>query len=316
MLTATRWGRVPITMPGWYDGIPLSVYHCQPGHLRITVEPSVSSSGLRTLWKKSPKHFYSTWPYNEASESDDDDEEVQKESQAFKFGRAAHHLYLGEDDFSLQYIERPAKIAGLPWQGNRLECKAFLKQQADAGRTVLTPNDIKKIRGMAKSLSDEPLAVDLLQGAVEQTLIARDPETGLWIKVRPDSMPTADGIYGDLKTTESVLDVDLKTTLRKYGYNMQGALIWEVCELLGLPFDGFALVFIEKKPPYCTRIIELTDEDLGRGRLQNRAMIRRIKKCMDTGTWPGPGKADAETFSMPKAEQEWIDLRLAAEEAA
>lgn len=309
MTTLLQWrSGAPITMSGWYDGVPLSIYHSN----KITSEPSVSSSGLRTLWRKSPKHFFSTWPYNPNIEEDDEPEE----SAAFIVGRAAHHLYLGEDDFALQFIERPAKVAGLPWQGNRLECKAFLKQQADAGRTVLTPNDVKKIRGMARSLAEEPLAVDLLQGAVEQTLIAKDEESGLWLKARPDVIPTSDGMFADLKTTESVVDIDLKMTLRKYGYHQQGALIWEVCEMLGMPFDGFALVLIEKKPPYCTRVIEMSDDDLGRGRMQNRAMIRRIRKCLDSGTWPGPGKADAELFSIPQAEQEFIDMRLAMEEAA
>src|SRR5439155_539851 len=132
------------------------------------------------------------------------------------------------------------------WHGNRTECKAFLREQAAAGRTVLTPSDIKAIRGMARSLADEPLAVDLLQGAVEQTLIVKDPETGIWLKARPDVIPTSDGTFADLKTTPSVLDIDLKATLRKFSYNMQGALIWEVCEMLGLPFDGFALVLVEK----------------------------------------------------------------------
>lgn len=301
-----RWGGVPITMPGWYDGVPLSVYHSA----RMTAEPSVSSSGLRAVWFKSPRHFFARWPYNPKYEPDEDDE-----SAAFTLGRAAHHLFLGEDAFSTQFIERPAKVAGLPWQGNRLECKAFLKQQEAAGRTVLTPNDIKAIRGMARGLAEEQLAIDLLQGPVEQTLIARDPETGLLIKARPDVIPTADGMFADLKTTPSVVDVDLKMTLRRYGYHMQGALIWEVCELLGLPFDGFALVFVEKTPPYCARVVELTDADLNRGRRQNRAMLRAIRKCMDDKVWPGPGKSDAELFSIAQTEAEFIDARLALLEA-
>ena len=307
MTEPVRWDGRPITADGWYDRVPISTYHSS----KITIGPSVSSSGLRLLWNKSPKHFYAKWPGNPNRDEADDEE-----SQAFLLGRAAHHLFLGEDDFSLQFIERPAKIAGLDWHGNRTECKVFLKQQATAGRTVLTPNDVKVIRGMARSLAEEPLAVDLLQGAVEQTLIAKDPETGIWLRARPDVIPSSDGMFADLKTTPSVLDIDLKRTLRDYGYHQQGAVIWQVCELLGLPFEGFVLIFIEKKSPFCTRIVELTDDDLGRGRLQNIAMMRRLKKCIDSGAWPGPGKSDAEFFSMPASEQEFIDLRLRELEAA
>lgn len=305
MIDVKRWDGVPVRMPGWYDRVPLSVYHSN----RITAQPSVSSSGLRFLWGKSPRHFFAKWAFNPAAEHEDD------ETKAFTIGRAAHHLFLGEDNFSLEYIQRPEKIAGLAWQGNRTECRAFIKAQAAAGRTVLKPEDIKTIKGMAASLSQDRMAMDLLQGQVEQTLIAPDEDTGIWLRARPDVIPTADGIFADLKTTESVVDVDLKRTLRNYGYHMQGALIWQVCEELGLPFDGFVLIFIEKSPPYCTRVVELTDEDLGRGRLQNIAMTRLIKRCMDEGNWPGPGKADAESFSIPKTEQEFIDARLAQLEA-
>jgi hypothetical protein len=294
-------------MSGWYDGVPISVYHSA----QITAEPSVSSSGLRMLWRKSPKHFYAEWPFNPQREEDD-----EEESKAFVLGRAAHHLFLGEDNFGLEFIQRPELLGGIKWHGNRLDCQAFLKQQASAGRTVLSPGDIKIIKGMAASLSQEQMAKDLLQGPVEQTLIAQDPETGLWLRGRPDVIPTADGMFADLKTTMSVVDIDLKSTLRSFGYHMQGALIWELCEMLDLPFDGFVLVFIEKKRPYCCRVVEITDDDLGRGRLQNRAMIRLAAKCIKERSWPGPGKADAELFSIPKSEQEYIDARLAALEAA
>lgn len=303
MANIQQWTGAPITMPGWYDRVPIEVYHSD----RITAEPSVSSSGLRTLWKKSPKHFYADWPFNPRHTEGDDD----AESKAFTIGRAAHHLFLGEDNFSLQFIQRPEKIAGLAWHGNRTECKAFLKQMAASGRTVLTPNDIKIIRGMAASLAEDAMAMDLLQGAVEQTLVARDPETGIWLRARPDVIPSSDGMFADLKTTESVVDLDIFNTLRRYGYHMQGALVWEVCEILGLPFDGFVLVMIEKKRPYCTTVIELTDDDLNRGRRQNRASIRLLKKCMDSNTWPPP-RGDGQPVSLPKNEQEYIDKRLAA----
>lgn len=309
-LSITRWTGAPIAMPGWFDGVPLSIYHSN----RITKDPSVSSSGLRTMWANgtvSPKHFYASWPFNPHYDEDEDSEETK----AFILGRAAHHLFLGEDDFGQQFIMRPEKIGGLAWHGNRTECRDFIKKQKQAGRTVLTSGDVKIIKGMAASIAEDRMAMDLLQGQIEQTLIAQDPETGIWLRARPDVIPTADGMFADLKTTPSVLDFDLKMTLRKFGYNQQGALIWEICELLKLPFDGFVLIFVEKKSPFCTRIIELTDEDLGLGRMQNRAMIRLTAKCLKENNWPGPGNGDAKYFSMPKAEQEFIDARLASLEA-
>jgi hypothetical protein len=303
MINVQRWTSVPITMPGWYDRVPIEIYHSN----RVTAEPSVSSSGLRTMWYKSAKHFHASWPFNPRCVQD------EEETAAFVMGRAAHHLFLGEDDFSLKFIQRPDRIAGGAWQGNRTECRDFIKLQRRAGRTVLTAENIAVIRGMAAALADDPLAMELLQGAVEQTLVARDPETGIWLRARPDVIPTADGTFADLKTTPSVVDTDLWRTMRNYGYRMQGALIWQVCELLGLPFDGFVLVFIEKKFPFCVRIIDMSDEDLSRGRRQNRAMLRVMKRCVDTGEWPGP--ETPRTFSPATSEAEYIDARLASLEA-
>jgi hypothetical protein len=303
MSNIQRWNREPITMPGWYDRVPIEIYHSN----RVTAEPSVSSSGLRTMWYKSAKHFHAGWPFNPRCVQD------EEETAAYVMGRAAHHLFLGEDDFSLKFIQRPDRIAGAAWQGNRTECRDFIKLQKRAGRTVLTADNIAVIRGMAAALAEHPLAMELLQGAVEQTLIAKDPETGIWLRARPDVIPTADGIYADLKTTPSVVDTDLWRTMRNYGYHMQGALIWQVCEILGLPFDGFALVFVEKKRPFCIRVVDMTDFDLNRGRRQNRAMLRWMKRCMDSGEWPEP-ESDGP-FSLPKSEAEFIDARLASLEA-
>jgi hypothetical protein len=307
MLQALKWDRTPISAPGWYDGVPISVYHSAA----IVAPPhrAISSSGLRTAWKRSLKHFYANWPHNPEFEP-------AEETEAFVFGRAAHHLFLGEDDFALSFIERPTHIAGKPWHGNRTDCIDFIKAQERAGRSVLKPDEVKAIRGMARSLAAEPEAVDLLQGAVEQTLIARDEETGLWLKARPDVIPTADGLFADLKTTISVVDVDLYGTLRSYAYHQQGALIWEVCEMLGIPFTGFALVMVEKKKPFCVRVIEMTDDDLAYGRMQNRAMLRKIAAAIDADHWPGPGKHPGEFFSLPATERERIDNRLKELEAA
>jgi hypothetical protein len=122
-----------------------------------------------------------------------------------------------------------------------------------------------------------------LNGRIECTMAWQDPETGVWLRARPDLIPTDSGDFVDLKTSESVTYDHLVYAIGEYGYHQQGALIWEVCELLGMPFDGFALIFVEKKSPYCVRVIELPDEDLARGRQQNRAMIRQVKKCMDDG---------------------------------
>jgi hypothetical protein len=45
-------------------------------------------------------------------------------------------------------------------------------------------------------------------------------------------------------------------------------------------------------------------------------MIRRMARCLKENSWPGPGNADAQYFSLPKTEQEFIDAKLASLDAA
>lgn len=293
---------LPISRPGIYAGISLDDYHST----LVTPGPSVSSSGLRRLWQTSPAHFYAAWEYNP-------NRIEETASEAMILGAAAHHLLLGEDDFQTHYVMRPETLKGedglKPWQGNRKACREWLTEQRRAGRTVLTPAQIDTIRGMAKSLARHPDVSDgqILYGEIERSGFIRDKETGLWLRIRPDAWPI-DGDFCDLKTIVSISNLAIWSAMREHAYHQQGALVWEVIEGLGLPFDSFSLLFVEKDPPYAVRRATLSDDALVRGRRQNREMLRTIAECIDRNEWPAP--LDIDALDVSKAEAERIDARL------
>lgn len=291
----------PITESGIYSGVPIDVYH----GANLCDGPSISSSGLRTIFNDSPAHYWSSSPYNPECEA-------AAESSAFTLGRAAHHLLLGEDDFSTTFIMRPDEIDGAPWQGNRTACKAWIKQQEAERRTVLKPDDIRIIRGMAKALAAHPLIDNgILNGLVEHTMVWRCKDTGVWKKARPDCIPNDSGDFADLKTTVSVKFDDVQRTLADYGYHQQGALICEGYHALtGNKESSFTLVFVEKSPPYCVRVTTLWNEDLARGELQNSAATDLFVKGFKKNEWPGPGGTDAEYMALPEWMQKRIDRRI------
>lgn len=290
-----------ITEPGIYSGVPMSIYHSQ----NLCDGPSISSTGLRKIFNESPAHFYSSWDGNPEREDPGD-------SPAFTLGRAAHHLLLGEDDYSTLFVQRPDEIGGKPWQGNRTECKEWLKAQAKAGRTVLTPEQVKTIRGMAKSLAAHPLVQSgILNGLVETTMVWKCKDTGIWKKARPDVIPTDSGGFCDLKTTTSVQGDDLKRTLAEYGYPQQAALVAEGWQTLtGESCDDFCFAFVEKTAPYCTRFVVVPEDDMLRGERANYAAAELFARCLESGVWPGPGENDAEYLSLPKWAQERLDYKL------
>lgn len=286
-----------VTEPGLYE-MSIERYHGD-----ICDGPSASSSGLRKLFSESPAHFYAESWLNP-------DREPRKDTTAFALGRAAHHLLLGEADFAKHFVVRPEKWDS--WRTN--DAKTWRADQEASGKTVLTPDDVEAVRGMSAGLQRHPLVrAGILNGQIELSMIWRDVETGLWLKARPDAIPNDGGDFSDLKTTTSVDGRDLVNTIADYGYHAQGALIaMGAREVLKVPFSSFSLVFVEKKPPYCCRVVTLTPEDLELGAQQIRAALRLMRRCLDTGEWPGPGgtQADAEYMALPQWARDRIINRL------
>src|SRR5262245_12352753 len=144
--------KLPLTKPGVYAGIPLDKYHSR----ELFEKPSASHSEISRLWNGAPSDFYAHWPWNP-------NRLPHAETGYFRLGTAAHHLLLGEDGFSTRYIQRPGKVRNSEtgkledWHGNRKDCKAWAAAQRDAGKVVLTPDELETIRGMADRLAAHPM---------------------------------------------------------------------------------------------------------------------------------------------------------------
>lgn len=304
-----RWNGEPISTPGVFSGVPMSSYHDQ-----LTVAPSISSSGLRTIFAQSPAHYFTTSYLNP-------NREEQKDSRPLVFGRGAHHLLLGEAEFAKHFVIRPENYpeAGTgkpkPWSGNSTWCKDWLAAVRGEGKTVILPTEVEHIKGMAERLAAEPLIqAGVLNGEIERSIVYQDEDTGVWIKVRPDAIPTDALDLADLKTAADVTDDALENSIGAYGYHMQGALAGMACRaVLGREMSSFSLVFVEKEPPYCVRVKTLKPADLELGERQVRLALRAFAKCLETGRWPGPGgeQTDAEYVELKPYHRSRIEQRLA-----
>jgi len=310
-LKITKWNGKPISKPGWYSGIPIERYHSAG----MCDGPAVSSTDLRTCWSKSRAHMFAFWAENP--------KRIERPtSRAMILGSAAHHLFLGEDGFSRKFIQqkltyRDKKTAEeKPWNNNAEVCKKWNAEQEAKGLSIVTAKELDAIKMMAWSMQADPwVQTGILEGEVEVSGFVKDAETGLWIKVRPDVIPTASGDYVDLKTAAEVTTPALQYSIRSYGYNMQGALVGEVAQqiLTEIPFATFWLMFIETAAPHCARAVRLTDEDLTTGNKQNRSSLRKIALCIEEGRWPGPGADEPETIGISLDERERVKARLERE---
>jgi hypothetical protein len=241
-------------------------------------------------------------------------------SRFMTLGAAAHHLLLGEDNFRMKFVRQPEtyrdKVTAVekPWHNGAGYCKTWNEQQIKAGKVPVTMTELEVIIAMSRSLALEPLiGAGALRGYVEVSGFFRDKETGLWIKVRPDVIPPTDGDFVDLKTASDVTTPALQYSMHAYGYHQQGALVWEACEALGHPFKSFVMAFVETAPPYCARMVPADDDDIGRGRQQNRWSLRKIATAINAKHWPGPGEGDLRPLPIGTDARARIDERLKRE---
>jgi len=312
-----------ITRPGVYN-VPIERYHGDPdlfpGH-------SVSSTGLRRILEKSPKHYWAHCVHNP-------DRIPHQTSEALRFGKAVHAFLLERDlpsnEFAIHKFKNFNTNEGVKlteWEETvdvmRLgkpvidketgkiktrvvKKKAYIDKHkreytgfaaykkawkfcADwAGLTIVGEDDIEIFRKMALELSKDPMVQKgILEGEIETTIAWQDPETGIWVKIRPDVVPT-DSILADYKTTVSAHPRKISKAISDYGYDMQLALGMEgIARVLGKVIDTAVLVCQEKVEPYVPQVAPLNNNTLWLGARQNRKALDLISECLKEGRWRG-----------------------------
>lgn len=268
--------------------IPMTHYHSQA----VCPGPSVSSSGLRTVYLASPADFWAFSDLNPARFS-------QKTTEALIFGRAFHSaVFDDEPTFVVLPDDAPARPTA-PQINAR--CEGRISDSAaerfafwddfDAraeGRDIIPPAWGETFGHMSRALAAHPLVGPLFDGDPEVSLIWQDEPTGLWIKSRMDMHPRMGGVRADLKTTT---DASLRAVMREIqrrGYDMQAALGDLGAEIvLGERIESSVLVFIEKAPPFNVTPVEITGEAIGLAKLKLRKAINTVARCLASGDWPG-----------------------------
>lgn len=315
MIKLMKWTGGSIVIPGLYANMPMSHYHTRD----VCDGYSISSSGLRKIFNKSLAHYWDTSPYNPNRAEDEPSREMI-------IGRAAHHLMMGESNFAEFFRAAPPEVPDAkgnlkPWSLVYNYAKEWQDARRRDGIETIFPKEIEMLMGMARAIGAHPLVkAGALNGYIEHSGFWRH-ETGVWLKIRPDVIPSASGDVCDLKTTSSVQWVDLQRTIADMGYVQQFALMREGFRKLGFPFASATLLFVERNRPHCVRIVSLKPQELDRGEQMNRAALRAFVRCLKSREWPGPGgvRRDAEEIWTPDWYKEQIDARLAAfkeEEAA
>lgn len=312
-----RWDGNTISRNGVYSGITLDEYHGKPDLLDA---PSISKSALKWLIPAhggSPKAFWGRWKFNP--------EHVEpKQTDALDYGKAAHCRLLGDEVFEEKFVVRPdtypdAKTGEFkPWHASSNVCKEWLAKNVK-GRTVITSADVIQIERIRQDARKHPLiSAGILNGRIERSMFWKDPATGIWLKARPDAIPRADGVFADLKTAGSFDEDFLERQAFDACYYLQAAITRMVCRGLRIPFETFALIYVLKDDVPDTAHAEVSVHDIDRGERVVRWCLDTIRRCLDTGEWPGARPFDDGTrhVQMKPWAKERLDRFLDQQEAA
>lgn len=277
-----------ITEPGVYD-LPAETYHRDP-----VVGGSLSNTGAKKLLTPNCPAIFKAWIDGRG------EPETKKE---FDFGRAAHRHVLSAGDDTVV-------IAGDGADENAWRTKSDKARVAEvraAGKTPVKPNQVEQIEEMAAAIRANTTAAALLDpasGKAEQTLVMRDPKTGVWCRALVDWLrhpePAGRLLLVDYKTAAEVDPESIAKAIASYGYFKQGPWYMECAEQLGLSAvePAFLFIFQRKTAPYLVTVTQLTPEDVARGREAAAGARELYAWCRRTGRWPGYGD---EVLSVPMA---------------
>lgn len=286
-----------ITAPGAYSDIPNEVYHRDPS---LLPGPSISASGLKTLLGRSPRHYWYDSPLNP-------DRPPEKDKPHFNVGNAAHDMLLLSDRWPECYHVLPADFnanatkAQADWHAEREAAR-------EAGKVILKADEAETVRAMAASLRANAFAAAALSnGESEVTLVWQDPETGVWLRARPDFLPHKRLIVPDLKTAADGSPRAFARQIANFGYAQSAALYSDgIKAIYGAHPSNWLHVVLEKEPPHVVSLYELPGEDIERGRWLNRKAIRVFADCLSRDRWPGYADEPVQ-IGLPGWERKTID---------
>lgn len=263
-----------LTQAGLIPGIPIEEYHSGPG---------VSKSQLDKVDRSLLHYIYSL-------EKEDDDETKEQ-----RFGRAFHSFIL-EPELGNVIVE--------PVVNKKTnDGKAILKEfyLANAGKNIVTPDELVALQGMKKSVLADPdaSALVLSPGRVENSAYWYDKKTGLLCRCRPDKM-LDNGICIDLKSAADASPEGFAKAVANQRYHVQDPFYSDgIKAATGQAPKGFVFIAVEKKPPYAVGVYQLDDQAIEEGRAVYRKNLLALSEAKCTNIYRGY-TSRITTLSLPR----------------
>ncbi len=201
---------------------------------------------------------------------------------AYVLGRAVHTLVLEGRDRFLQEFALCGPInpsTGKPYGRNTNAWGAWART---IGKEVLSDAQFEDAKAMRDSVHSHRLASGLLSGGVPEGVV-RAEYCDHPCQIRMDWFDPHQGII-DLKTCDDL--TYFEADARRYGYAHQLAFYRAVlAQVIGL-WMPVHLIAVEKRTPHRCGVWRVEAQALSIAQQENEAAIGRLKRCLETDTWP------------------------------
>lgn len=273
--------------PGIYTDLSSEQYHAADG---------ISNSGLRIISERTPAHYFASL------------HQPRIPTPAMLAGSRLHLAALEPELFTQTYGVMPK--ADMRTKEGKAIREAW--EQANPNRTPISADEYSQSMFIADALHANTTVRELLRGGHnERSVFARDPETGVLVKCRPDSDTTITGrrVLADLKTTERADAENFMWSAYRYGYFQQAPFYLDVCAWEGSepPPEDFFFIAVEKEPPYAFVVYQAAPRMLSRGRDAYRGALNTYAQCMAENRWPSYAD-DIHTLDLPESIHVRMDM--------
>lgn len=239
--------------------------------------PAVSGSDLVNFDTECAAYAYAFWRSNPNREQSED-------TPATAFGSAAHCLILeGPDAFDARYVVKPEGMNFATKEG-----KAWRAEAEEGGHEIVSHEAWQRMNRMRAGLGAHPDAKRILfaGGKAETTMIARDPDTGLWLLARPDLFIERAGLLVNLKTARALAVDAFERQVWSLRYFLSDAFARHVAKLCGVATPKHAFLVVGNEAPHLGYVAALKADAAAWGDQQVKTLLRQFAACVESGHWP------------------------------
>lgn len=216
-------------------------------------------------------------------------------TEATMFGNAFHTLILEPHKFTDEFYIAPARVL-LKDVGREIYDNYKNEIEKNEHKKLISREDWQILCAMEDRLKNHQ-AIELIEkGRYENSFFWEDKDSKLILKARPDILHK--NMIIDLKTCADASPKAFQSSMVKYGYHVQGAMIRDAVEIVeGRRIDTVINICIKTSYPYNIGIYIIDEDALNSAQEKYKQLCVDLRNAIETGDFPDFG---VHTIGLPK----------------